>query len=63
MAMFKDSSEVLKFIKDTEVVFLDMQPGDGRYEPLIGYIPLEQSQALVDMTGHRLVHTLRVDLK
>lgn len=47
----------------TEVVFLDMQPADGGYEPLVGYLPLEQSQAAVDMTGHRLVHTRHVDLK
>lgn len=46
-----------------EVVFMDMKPEDGRYEPLIGYIPLEQSQAAVDMLGHRLVHVKRMDLK
>jgi predicted aspartyl protease len=47
----------------TEVVFVDMEPGDGEYEPLIGYIVLEQSQAAVDMLGHRLVHVKRLDLK
>lgn len=47
----------------TEVVFLDMEPDDGEYEPLIGYIVLEQSQAAVDMLGHRLVHVKRLDLK
>ncbi len=46
-----------------EVLFLDMHPKDGRYEPLVGYIPLEQSQAAVDMLGHRLVHVKTVDLK
>jgi hypothetical protein len=46
-----------------EVLFLDMQPSDGHYEPLLGYIPLEQSQAAVDMLGHRLVHVRKVDLK
>ncbi len=46
-----------------EVVFLDMQPKDGQYEPLIGYIVLEQSQAAVDMLGHRLLHVKRMDLK
>ena len=40
-----------------------MEPSDGHYEPLIGYIPLEQAQAAVDMTGHRLVKFSRVDLK
>jgi hypothetical protein len=47
-----------------EVLFLDMQPDeDGEYEPLVGYIALEQSGAAVDMLGHRLVHVKRVDLK
>jgi predicted aspartyl protease len=47
-----------------EVLFLDMQPDDdGEYEPLIGYIALEQAGAAVDMLGHRLVHVKRVDLK
>ena len=47
-----------------EVLFLDMQPNDeGEYEPLIGYIALEQAGAAVDMLGHRLVHVKRVDLK
>ncbi len=47
----------------SEVVFLDMRPRDGEYEPLIGYIPLEQSQAAVDMLGHRLIHVKALDLK
>ena len=47
----------------TEVVFAEMQPQNGDYEPLIGYIPLEQSQAAVDMLGHRLVFVKRLDLK
>jgi hypothetical protein len=47
----------------TEVIFVDMEPEDGEYEPLIGYIVLEQSQAAVDMLGHRLVHVKRLDLK
>ncbi|HPO15679.1 MAG TPA: hypothetical protein PLI09_19715 [Candidatus Hydrogenedentes bacterium] len=46
-----------------EVLFLDMLPVDGVYEPLIGYIVLEQSQASVDMLGHRLIHTKKTDLK
>ena len=48
----------------TEVAFVAMEPvkpgglapDDGRYEPLIGSIVLEQSQAAVDMMGDRLVH-------
>ncbi|MEW6367202.1 MAG: hypothetical protein AB1714_21435 [Acidobacteriota bacterium] len=47
-----------------EVLFLDMQPDeDGEYEPLVGYIALEQAGAAVDTPGHRLVHVKRVDLK
>ena len=46
-----------------EVCFVDMQPDNGAYEPLIGYIVLEQSQAAVDMLGHRLIHVKRMDLK
>ncbi|MBT9137720.1 MAG: hypothetical protein DDT31_00259 [Syntrophomonadaceae bacterium] len=47
----------------SEVLFLDMKPVDGVYEPLIGYIVLEQSQAAVDILGHRLVHVKKTDLK
>lgn len=39
----------------TEVMFIEMQPIDGRYEPLLGYIPLEQIPVTVDMKAHRLV--------
>jgi hypothetical protein len=48
----------------SEVMFMDMQPDDGGvYEPLIGYIALEQSQAAVDLVGHRLVKVNKVDVK
>ena len=47
----------------TEALFIAMEPAEGRYEPLIGYIPLEQAQAVVDMAGHRLAKFDRVDLK
>jgi len=47
----------------TEVLFIDMQPESGMYEPLIGYIPLAQAQAAVDLVGHRLIKVNRVDLK
>ena len=46
-----------------EVLFLDMTPANGEYEPLIGYVILEQSQAAVDMLGHRLIPVTRMDLK
>ena len=47
----------------TEALFIDMEPAHGRYEPLIGYIPLEQAQAVVDLAGHRLARVDHVDLK
>ena len=47
----------------SEVVFVDMKPEGGKYEPLVGYIVLEQSQAAVDILGHRLVHVKQLDLK
>ncbi len=47
----------------SEVVFIDMTPQNGLYEPLVGYIVLEQSQAAVDMLGHGLIHVKRMDLK
>jgi len=46
-----------------EVAFLEMNSSDGTYEPLIGYIPLEQSGILVDMLGHRLKAAQYLDLK
>jgi predicted aspartyl protease len=46
-----------------EVLFLDLESLDGRSEPLIGSIILQQSQDAVDMLGHRLVHGKWVDLK
>lgn len=47
----------------SELLFVDMEPGGGGYEPLLGYIVLEQSQAAVDLLGQRLVHVKRMDLK
>lgn len=46
-----------------EVLFVEMKPANGDFEPLIGYITLEQSQAGVDMLGHRLVPIKYMDLK
>lgn len=46
-----------------EVLFLNMNPSDGAYEPLIGYIVLEQCQAAVDLVGHRLIPGKPVDAK
>ena len=47
----------------SEVAFLEMNASDGTYEPLIGYIPLEQSGILVDMLGNRLKAAKYLDLK
>ncbi|MDX1944995.1 MAG: aspartyl protease family protein [Pirellulaceae bacterium] len=47
----------------SEVLFVDVQPADEIYEPLLGYIPLEHSQAAVDVLGHRLLHAKHMDLK
>ena len=47
----------------TEVLFVDIEPEDGQPEPLIGYLVLGQSQAAVDMLGHRLIHVKHLDLK
>ncbi len=46
-----------------EVAFVEMKAARGEYEPLIGYIVLEQSLAGVDMISHRLVHLKHFDLK
>jgi predicted aspartyl protease len=48
----------------TDICFVDMKPdSSGHFEPLLGCIPLEQSQAAVDMLGHRLLKLKGVDLK
>jgi predicted aspartyl protease len=46
-----------------EVIFLDFAPHNGGYEPLLGYIILEQSRAAVDLVGHRLIPVRTLDLK
>lgn len=47
-----------------EVLFMDMAPDEhGGYEPLVGCLPLEQSQAAVDVLGHRLIRLANVDAK
>lgn len=47
----------------SDVLFLDMKPANGAYEPLLGYIVLEQCQAAVDPLGHRLIPGKPVDAK
>ena len=46
-----------------EVLFLDMEPDNGKYEPLLGYIVLDQCGAAVDMIGHRLLPAKYMDAK
>ena len=36
---------------------------EGEYEPLLGYVILEQAQAAVDMLGYRLVPVKYIDMK
>jgi len=46
-----------------EVLFLEMEPHDGQYEPLVGYLVLEACPAAVDMLGHRLVPVKHFEVK
>ena len=47
-----------------EVVFVEMGSDEREeYEPLLGYIVLEQAQAAVDVLGHRLVPVKYIDMK
>ena len=48
---------------NSEVLFLEMTPNDGVYDPLVGYLVLEQSLAAVDMVRHQLMHAKTADLK
>lgn len=47
----------------SEVSFVEVKPDLGEFEPLLGHIVLAQSQARVDMLGHRLVPIKHMDLK
>lgn len=47
----------------SEVMFIDLKPVDGEFEPLIGYTVLKLGGIAVDMLGHRLLDAKRVDLK
>jgi len=47
----------------TEVSFVEMNTENNECEPLIGHIVLAQSQAAVDILGHRLVRIKHMDLK
>ena len=47
----------------SEVLFVEMEPEEGEYEPLLGYIPLKQCGAAVDLIGHRLLPVRYIDAK
>ena len=47
-----------------EVFFLDAESGgEEDFEPLLGYVILEQAQAAVDVVGHRLAPVPYIDMK
>jgi hypothetical protein len=47
-----------------EVMFMEMDKENGdEYQPLLGYVALEQSQVAIDMLGHRLVPVQYVDCR
>lgn len=47
----------------TEILFLDMGTDADRYEPLLGHLPLQQSQISIDMVNHCLFSVKYVDCK
>ena len=48
----------------SEALFIEMNTEhSGSFEPLIGYIVLEQSRAAIDMVGHRLLKVDHLDAK
>lgn len=47
----------------TEILFLDMGDAPERYEPLLGHLPLQQSQISIDMVNHCLFPVKYVDCK
>lgn len=47
----------------SKVIFLEMRTEKGEYEPLLGYITLEQCGAAVDVRGHRLIPAKYIDAK
>jgi predicted aspartyl protease len=39
----------------SEVLFIDMEPDDGNYEPLLGHLALQQAGVAIDLLSHRLM--------
>jgi len=46
-----------------DVLFTHMDPVDGRYQPLLGFLTLEAAGVVVDMVEHRLAAVRRYDLR
>jgi len=44
---------------NSEVIFVEMEPGPNGYQPLLGYFVLEQSNVVVDRVSRRLVSRKR----
>jgi len=44
---------------NSEVIFVEMEPGPNGYQPLLGYFVLEQSNVVVDPVSRRLVSRKR----
>lgn len=60
---FKIQAETFRPVFN-EVIFMEMEKGrNGEYEPLLGYVPLEQIPVAVDMLGHRLIPLKTIDAK
>lgn len=52
-----------RFGKFSSEETIELQTDNGEYEPLLGYIALEQCGAAVDMIGHRLLPVKYMDVK
>jgi hypothetical protein len=39
----------------SEVLFIEMEPDDGNYEPLLGHLALQQAGVAIDLLSHRLM--------
>jgi len=47
-----------------DVLFLEMEPGpEGEYQPLIGYMALQEAGVALDMPNERLIQLPYVDVK
>ena len=45
-----------------EVMFIEMLPSNGVYEPLLGHLPLQSIPVIIDLKTHTLVQ-VSADLK